>query len=68
MVWLELSTREDATLTPVGIKLSDQWRAAGHQVFAAVVNGPSFWQTTEIEDAPALLDASLRALSESVPA
>lgn len=68
LAWLELSTREGASLSPVGARLADQWREAGHQVTAEIVQGPAFWQTTEIEDAPALLDASLRALCEGVPA
>lgn len=68
LAWLELSTREGAALSPVGVKLVDQWREAGHRVTAEIVRGPAFWQTTEIEDAPALLDASLRVLCEGVPA
>jgi hypothetical protein len=38
----------------------DAWRAAGVPVRSALWRGPAFWQTVEIEDAPALWDASLR--------
>ncbi len=63
VVWLELSTRDEATLPPASVKCVEQWQAAGHDVAASVVPGPAFWQTTEIEDAPALLDASIAALT-----
>jgi hypothetical protein len=33
-----------------------------------LVNGPAFWQTSEISECPALLDASLMAMSETVAA
>lgn len=62
--WLELSTREDASLNPVAQKTLAQWEQAGHAVRSRIVQGPSFWQTTEIEDAPALIPATLQALSQ----
>ncbi|MCL2344498.1 MAG: hydrolase 2, exosortase A system-associated [Desulfobulbus sp.] len=63
VVWLEISLRDEATLTPVAIKRIEQWRAAGFTVEASVVRGPAFWQTTEIEEAPALLVATRAALA-----
>lgn len=60
--WFELSTREDATLSPVALKTATQWEQAGFAVRSHVVNGPSFWQTTEIEDAPTLISATLAAV------
>jgi len=62
LIWLELSTRPDATLSPASSKRLEQWQVAGHAANAQVVNGPAFWQTTEIEEAPALLEATLAAL------
>lgn len=62
LVWLELSSRPDATLAPVSLKRIEQWQVAGYSVASAVVQGPTFWQTTEIEEAPDLLDATLAAL------
>jgi exosortase A-associated hydrolase 2 len=60
--WLEVSTRPEATLAPVSIKRIEQWQTAGFMVDSAVPPAPTFWQTTEIEEAPALLAATLAAL------
>lgn len=57
--WMELSTREELALSPVGAKTCDQWGAAGVPVSRRAVRGPAFWQTTEIEVAPALIEATL---------
>jgi exosortase A-associated hydrolase 2 len=63
VAWLEVSSRETATLNPAALEAVARWRAAGHDVRAQVVPGPMFWQTVEIEVAPALLDASSAAMS-----
>ena len=63
VVWLELTTREDASLSPVSTQSIGQWQAAGFQVTSQLVPGPAFWQTTEIEDAPALIQATLNAVT-----
>jgi len=60
--WFDLSTRDDAGLSPVAGKTVAQWRDAGFAVDSRVIVGPSFWQTTEIEDAPALIQATTLAL------
>lgn len=60
--WFELSKRDNATLAPVSSKYIEQWRAAGFKVEANAVHGPAFWQTTEIEDAPELISATLAAM------
>jgi uncharacterized protein len=62
VAWLEVSAAEEAALLPASLPRIEAWRAAGHAVHAQVVRGPAFWQTTEIEDAPRLIDASLAAL------
>ncbi|MDP1606053.1 MAG: hypothetical protein Q8L93_05355 [Rhodocyclaceae bacterium] len=62
MVWLELSTRPDATLAPASVTRLEQWQAAGHATSSAVLPAPTFWQTVEIEEAPALLPATLAAM------
>lgn len=63
VLWLETSLRDEATLAPVAEKRIEQWQAAGFTVEAGVVRGPAFWQTTEIEDAPELIAATLAALA-----
>ncbi|SFC73085.1 exosortase A system-associated hydrolase 2 [Polaromonas sp. OV174] len=60
--WFELSTRDDASLTPVAVNAIAQWRQAGYEVHSHIVLGPSFWQTTEIEDAPKLIAATIAAV------
>ena len=60
--WFELSTREDAGLSPISAGTIVQWRQAGYKVGSHIVRGPAFWQTTEIADAPALIAATTAAL------
>jgi uncharacterized protein len=60
--WLELSTRDDATLMPASSMALTAWTQEGCAVRSHVVHGPAFWQTTEIEDAPNLIAATLAAL------
>lgn len=62
VIWLEVSLRDVASIAPVSQKCISTWQAAGYRVDARVANGPAFWQTTEIEDAPQLLAATLAAL------
>lgn len=63
--WFELSTRENASLSPVSVTTIAQWQQTGFAVDNHLVRGPAFWQTTEIEDAPALIAATTTALSNS---
>ena len=65
VVWIELSSQDEATLSPAAEISSDEWQAAGWSVHTQVAHGPAFWQTTEIEDAPALLVASLAAIHQA---
>ncbi|APW39481.1 hydrolase 2, exosortase A system-associated [Rhodoferax koreense] len=68
VVWLELSTRPDASLTPVAVSTIAGWREAGVTLQPQIVNGPAFWQTTEIEEAPALIAATVASMSTPVDA
>lgn len=61
--WLEISSRQESELLPVSQKCLEQWRAGGFLVDARVVNGPAFWQTAEIEEVQALLEATLQSLA-----
>ena len=63
VVWLELSTAAEPKLTPVAVQAMAPWTAAAHTVNAAALNGPAFWQTAEIEDAPALLSRGMAAMT-----
>lgn len=62
-LWLEVGTRTPAALLPASAACVDAWRAAGAHVETAAVNGPAFWQTQEIEDAPELVAATSTALA-----
>jgi len=62
--WFELSTRDDAPRSPASANLLAQWRQAGISVRNHAVVGPPFWQTSEIEEAPALILATTAALKE----
>jgi exosortase A-associated hydrolase 2 len=66
--WFELATRPDAALSPSAEQTLAQWRTAGWRCGARPVQGPPFWQTAEIEEAPALLRQTLAALPEALPA
>ncbi|MGQ3050475.1 MAG: hydrolase 2, exosortase A system-associated [Roseateles sp.] len=61
--WLEVSTRDDAALTPVSAQAIKGWQEAGWAVRPQIVSGPGFWSTSEIELAPALIARTLEALS-----
>jgi exosortase A-associated hydrolase 2 len=70
LVWLEVSAvagpaTSGPPLTPASVSASAAWRqvAAGFEV--RLVQGPPFWQTAEIETAPALIDATLAAMQSA---
>lgn len=62
VAWFELSAREDGRMSPASLGRIEQWRAAGFRLESSLVAGPAFWQTTEIEEAPRLIDATLAAM------
>lgn len=62
VTWLEVSSREEASLAPASLRYIEQWNAAAVSLDARVVLGPAFWQTTEIEDAPVLIGATQAAI------
>jgi len=66
--WLEVSSREVTDLPPVVARAKLQWEQAGCSVRYVSVQGPAFWQTIEIEEAPDLISATLTALLEPVEA
>ena len=63
--WIELSGKPEAALSPAASMRLEKWAPIGHAVRGAVVCGPSFWQTTEIEECPALVDATLSAMASN---
>ena len=67
-VLLEISAREGANPSPVAATNAEAWRRAGYEVTTAFAVGPAFWQTSEIEEVPAMIDATLAAVAETADA
>lgn len=57
VIWLEIDSRPEPQWSPASQMAQQQWRDAGIDLQSELVPGPSFWQTAEIEEAPALIDA-----------
>lgn len=66
-VWLEVAPTPGSELLPASAQAVAHWQKAGWIVERAVVVGPAFWQTTEIDDAPALVAATTAALVSDGP-
>lgn len=62
VVWLEVATSA-GPMSPVAARNLDALKEKGVRVQAAGVAGPSFWQTVEIEDCPALVESTRAALA-----
>jgi exosortase A-associated hydrolase 2 len=62
LAWIELASRSPTALLPASERAIRSFREAGWRVQARALEGPAFWQTVEIESAPALLAASIEAL------
>ncbi len=60
--WFELVSREGAETTPVTQQSLLKWQTAGFATHHQFNQGPSFWQTQEIEDAPRLIESTCAAL------
>jgi hypothetical protein len=63
LLWLETGRMDQTELAPVSAQRVSAFVDAGLSVSARAVPGPSFWQTVEIEEAPALVDATLALLT-----
>jgi len=62
LVWMDVQAQEPTEPSPVVRQALADWAAAGWRVQHRAVQGPAYWQTTEIEDAPALVGATTQAL------
>lgn len=70
--WLEISALAadaamPATLHAASAAAALPWQEAALAFDAQVVTGPPFWQTAEIETAPALIEATLAAFGRRMP-
>jgi exosortase A-associated hydrolase 2 len=59
---LEVGSADRLEPSPAVGALAEKWATAGVQVITGSVAGPAFWQTQEIETAPALIERSLTVL------
>lgn len=62
--WFEMAAESGRPLSPVAARAAAALAAGGAIMSTRVVAGPQFWATQEIEECPALLDATLQSLSE----
>jgi exosortase A-associated hydrolase 2 len=62
VVLREVFPDDPPAISPFVANTIRQWRSAGAQVDAEAVNGPSFWISQEIAEAPRLVDATTSAI------
>jgi exosortase A-associated hydrolase 2 len=63
VLWLEVSMQDEPQMAPASRPLVQAWQADALHVDARAVRGPAFWQTVEIEEAPALISHTLAAMT-----
>ena len=61
--WFEVSPDDASTLAPSSVQFIETARAAGVSIESQCVQGPPFWQSVEVEEAPLLISKSQAALS-----
>ena len=68
--WLDMLADGTASVepSPATAIVMQEWAQAGWALQRHTAVGPMFWQTTEIEEAPNLVDATLAALAALAPA
>jgi len=68
VVWRESTPAASPQLPPAAAKVAQLWSDAGVHVDIGAVMGPSFWAATEIEESPALIDATTDATARAIAA
>ena len=64
MYWFDTAPKPTPELSPAAQIAIEKWSGTGCRAEGIPVSGPAFWQTTEIEDAPALIDATVSRLTQ----
>lgn len=64
VAWIEAAAVAVPELMPRSQSLIADWRGRGISLAARAVNGPSFWQTLEISECPAMIDATVDKLRD----
>lgn len=62
--WVEISAMEGSGLTPASKNCIAEWEGSGYAVNSSACRGPAFWQTTEIEILPNLVNATIKSLRD----
>lgn len=62
--WIEVAGAPETPASPAGRGTIERWRAGGAAVTETVVAGPQFWAIQEITTAPALIEATVRAIAD----
>ena len=62
----EVSGADHAEASPALRSIEERFRGRGVEADIGVVSGPAFWQTQEIETAPALIECSVRWMDRLV--
>jgi uncharacterized protein len=64
LIWLDIAPQAAPQITPAAARQLENWRSAGWQVHSQAVQGPAFWQTVGLDEAPALIEATRSALDQ----
>jgi exosortase A-associated hydrolase 2 len=62
--WIDVTAAATTDPSHAARSCIESWQSAGHHVTWRSVCGPAFWQTQEISECQALIDATLRAVGE----
>jgi exosortase A-associated hydrolase 2 len=62
VVWREVAGSSTTEVGPASRTRLQRWQESGHRVDARVVEGPQFWQTLNITEAPALVTSTITAV------
>jgi exosortase A-associated hydrolase 1/exosortase A-associated hydrolase 2 len=65
--WCELTAAPDRPLPPASARVAAAWREQGARVDVHLAQGPQFWATPEIEEAPGLADTTAALWDEVAP-
>lgn len=68
LAWLDVAATGGQPPTPAVEAALKTWADAGWHAGHETIAGPSFWQTTEIEEAPALLAATVQTMRNAAAA
>jgi hypothetical protein len=66
VIWRESTPDAPVNLSAWAQKIAQRWDAAGVPVDVRPVRGPSFWASVEIEESPALIEATTESVTRQI--